>query len=185
MTDITTDRLRIRNFRVEDWKALHGIIQQYKASGLAVYDHEWPAAQEEYPKIAEWFATGDSYRAVGLMDSDRLIGFVCLNPDEKQGTRQYSLGYTFGSDYHGEGYATEACSAALSHAFSRLEADAIVTGTAQENEASQIAIFHGPVFPSVDHPASYRRRPRISCLPEMIGLRVYFAKNQAIPCSAA
>ena len=54
MTAIATERLRIRNFRNEDWEALCSIIQQYKASGLVVYDHEWPVAQEEYPKIAEW-----------------------------------------------------------------------------------------------------------------------------------
>jgi len=136
MTAIETEKLRIRNFRNEDWEALYIIIQQYRASSLAVYDHAWPAAQEEYPKIAGWFAAGDSYWAVCLKESGRLIGFVCLNPEKKEGKHEYNLGYTFGPGYRGKGYATEACGAALSHAFTRLEADAVVTGTAEANEAS-------------------------------------------------
>ena len=136
MTEIATDRLQIRNFRADDWGALYEMIRQYKASGLEAYDHEWPAAQEEYPKIAQWFASGDTYWAVCLKQGGRFIGFVCLNPEQREGRQEYNLGYIFNFDYHGKGYATEACGAVLSHAFEHLGADAVVTGTAAANEAS-------------------------------------------------
>ena len=45
--------------------------------------------------------------------------------------------YVFHSDYHGQGYATEACRALLGHAFGPLQAQRVVTGTAAANTASR------------------------------------------------
>jgi len=135
MTMLETERLTIRNFRISDWEALHEMISQYVSSGLAAYEpHQWPTSPEEIRKITEWFASGDSYFAVCLKDTDRFIGFVALNPEQKE--REFNLGYVFNFDYHGKGYATEACLAVLSHAFDLLQAQRVVTGTAAANTAS-------------------------------------------------
>jgi len=130
-----TERLTIRNFKISDWEALHEMINQYVSSGLAAYEpHQWPTSPEEIRNITEWFASGDSYFAVCLRNTDRFIGFVALNPEQKE--REFNFGYIFNFDYHGKGYATEACRAVLGHAFDRLQAQRVVTGTAAANIAS-------------------------------------------------
>jgi ribosomal-protein-alanine N-acetyltransferase len=135
MTMLETERLTIRNFRIDDWEALHEMINQYVSSGLAAYEpNQWPTSAEEIKKVTEWFAGGDSYFAVCLKDEDRFIGFVALNQEQKE--REFNLGYIFNFDYHSKGYATEACRAVLNHAFSRLQAQKVVTGTAIANTAS-------------------------------------------------
>jgi ribosomal-protein-alanine N-acetyltransferase len=141
MIEWQTERLVIRNFRAGDWEALHAMILQYEASGLAVYDQPWPTAPEEIRKVAEWFASGDSFLAVCLggkiQDARPFIGFVALNEEgQTDGGRVFNLGYVFNFDYHGQGYATEACRALLDYAFAQLGAAKIVTGTAAANTAS-------------------------------------------------
>jgi RimJ/RimL family protein N-acetyltransferase len=133
---LETERLAIRNFTISDWEALYELISQYESSEFAAYDQQWPTSPEEIKKITEWFASGDSYFAVYLKDTDRFVGFVALNQEQKEDCREFNLGYIFNFDYHGKGYATEACQAALGHAFKRFQAERVVTGTAAVNRAS-------------------------------------------------
>jgi hypothetical protein len=39
-TKMKTERLTIRNFGADDWKALHMMIVQYQASAMAAYDQQ-------------------------------------------------------------------------------------------------------------------------------------------------
>lgn len=136
MTRIETDRLVIRNFFPEDWRDLHEMIVNYQASEVAQYDHQWPTSQEEIKGVAEWFSGGDRFLAVCLNSTGRLIGFVSLNPEDAEGETVCGLGYVFNSDYHGQGYASEACRAARQHAFDELNADRLVINTAEINQPS-------------------------------------------------
>jgi RimJ/RimL family protein N-acetyltransferase len=136
MTQLKTDRLVIRNFHTTDWGALYEMIVQYQSSELAAYDQPWPTTPEEIRKITEWFANGDSYLAVCLKATGRFIGFVALNPEPSDDQGMFNLGYVFNFDYHGHGYATEACRAVLGHAFDSRQAQRVVTGTAEVNRAS-------------------------------------------------
>ncbi len=133
---LETERLIIRNFQTSDGHALYELIVQYQASELAPYDQQWPTAQEEIRKVTEWFAGGDSFLAVCLKDTSQLIGFVSLNAEEGDGNRQFNTGYVFNRDFHGHGYATEACRAVLRRAFGPLQACRVVSGTAAINRAS-------------------------------------------------
>ena len=135
MTMLETERLIVRNFRSSDWKALRHMIVQYQASAYAAYDYQWPTSEDEIRKIAEWFATGDSYWAVCLKDTHQFVGFVSLNTE--QGDPQtVNLGYIFDFDYHGHGFATEACRAAISHVFDQWQVRRVITGTAAVNAPS-------------------------------------------------
>ncbi len=136
MTPIETARLRIRRFTAGDWEALHEMIVQYQASEYAPYDHAWPTSEEEIRQVTAWFAGGEQYLAVCLKDTERLIGFVCLNPEGEGAGAEYNLGYCFNFDYHGRGYATEACRALLDRAFGELGAERVVSGTAAANTPS-------------------------------------------------
>jgi len=139
---LTTERLVIRNFSVDDAPALREIILQYQASEHAAYDHAWPTSVDEIRDVAEWFASGDAFLTVCLRASGQMIGYVALNPVEgrdhqSRGFAQvYDLGYCFNFDHHGRGYATEACRAALGRAFDDLGADRVTTGTAAANTPS-------------------------------------------------
>ena len=136
MQPIETERLILRNFTAEDGPALLKMIMQYKTSPYAKYDHQWPTDPEKIKGVAKWFAGGDAYLAVCLKETDVFIGFVCLNPvkrEEPCGMKEYDTGYIFDFDFHGKGYATEACNAVLSYAFESLNADRVVTGTAGKN----------------------------------------------------
>lgn len=140
MVTLETARLLIRNFRATDWEALYEIITQYEQSEFAAYDQSWPTAPEKIREVTDWFASGDSYLAVCLKGTDRCIGFVALNHEPKREPEgeslTFNLGYIFNFDYHGQGYATEACRAMLDYAFHARQAQQIVSGTAAANRAS-------------------------------------------------
>lgn len=131
-----TERLLVRNFKLNDWTALLEMIVQYESSEYAKYDWQWPTSPEEIKGVTECFACRDSYLAVCLKDTGRFIGFVSLNQEQGEGRQEFNIGYIFNSDYHGQGYATEACQAVLRYAFDRLQAQRVITGTAAANRAS-------------------------------------------------
>jgi len=158
MMVLETERLLIRNFASGDWGALHEIISQYESSELAAYDQPWPTSPEEIKRITEWFASGDSYLAVCLKATSRLIGFVALNREQGD-DRAFNLGYVFHSDYHGKGYATEGCQAVLAHAFDRLQAHRVVTGTAAANRASCRLLERLGFKKTSESTASFRTTP--------------------------
>lgn len=136
MTTLETERLAIRNFETADWRALHEMIVWYASSEFAAYDHQWPTSPEEIRRITERFAGGDRYMAVCLKDTGRFVGFVSLNPEQKEDCRGFNIGYVFRLGCHGKGYATEACRAAIDYAFDALQAQRVVTGTATANRPS-------------------------------------------------
>jgi len=136
MNPIQTERLTLRNFTKDDWSDLREMILQYVASPYAKYDQQWPTSVDELKGVAEWFASGDRYLAVCLRPEATFVGFVCLNPAEGCPETTLDIGYIFNFGHHGKGYATEACRAAIDHAFTELGADRVVTGTAKENEPS-------------------------------------------------
>jgi RimJ/RimL family protein N-acetyltransferase len=136
MDPLETDRLVIRNYRPDDWQQLHVLAVAYQATEAAQYDHPWPTSEEEVKGMAKWFASGDDYLAVCLRDTGRLIGLVAIAPREGLEGRVHGLGYVFHPDVHGQGYAGEACRAAMVRVFNDLEADSIHTGTHPDNEPS-------------------------------------------------
>lgn len=133
MIPIETERLVVRNFNVNDWDVLHKMIVQYEASEYAAYDQPWPTSVEEIKGITKWFASGDNFLAACLKETSQFIGFVALSPEEGE---EYNLGYVFDSNYHGQGYATEACNAVLHRAFGPLKASRVISGTAAVNRSS-------------------------------------------------
>jgi RimJ/RimL family protein N-acetyltransferase len=155
MEPIHTERLTLRNFAPDDWQDLRRMVLQYVASPYAQYDHPWPTSEDELKGVSQWFASGDMYLAVCLRPEGTFIGFVCLNPrDDCPGTT-LNLGYIFNFDYHGRGYATEACQAALRRAFIDLGAQGILTGTAKENEPSCRLLARLGLKPTVDDEGLY------------------------------
>jgi RimJ/RimL family protein N-acetyltransferase len=156
MQSIETKRLIIRNFKVDDWRDLQELILQREASEYAPYDHTWPTSDEEIRDVAEWFASGDGFLATCLKSTGKLIGFIGLNENDNETCKAYGLGYGFNFDYHGKGYATEACRAILNYAFCEMNADLVNSGTAAKNEPS-VRLLKRLGFEKVgEHTTSFR-----------------------------
>jgi len=136
MISFEADRLIIRNFRPDDWQDLQEMTIGYQASESAKYEDPWPTSTEEVKGMAGWFASGDDYLAVCLKATGKLIGLIAINRRGEGEGQVHNLGYVFHPGYHGQGYATEACRAAMDYLFGELAADRILTGTHPENEPS-------------------------------------------------
>ncbi len=136
MLSLATERLVIRSFSPDDWRQLQEMSVKYQASPEARYEDPWPTSDDGVQHLAEFFASGDDYLAVCLKDSGKLIGMVAVERRKGADGRVHNLGYVFHPEYHGQGYATECCQAAMAHLFGSLGADGILTGTRDENVAS-------------------------------------------------
>lgn len=159
MITLETERLLIRNFHSSDADALVEIITRYASSELAAYDQQWPTSPEEIKQVTNWFASGDRYLAVCLKATGCLIGFVALNPEGQADQHTVNLGYVFHFDYHGKGYASEACRTLLAYAFEYYQADRIVTGTAAANQASCRLLERLGFQKTAERTASFRNTP--------------------------
>ncbi|TFG73519.1 MAG: hypothetical protein E4H27_00590, partial [Anaerolineales bacterium] len=84
MITLKTDRLIVRNFRIDDWQDLQEAIINYQASESAKYEDPWPTADDDMKGIVAWFAQGDEFLAVSLIDSGKVIGFVAINRRDDQ-----------------------------------------------------------------------------------------------------
>ncbi len=137
MIALETDRLIIRNFQSGDWLALQGVIVRYQATKMSAYDRPWPTSVEQIKGVTDWFASEDNFLAICQKDSGRLIGLVGLTPQDAGSQQILELGYVFDEDVHGQGFATEACTAILQRAFDELHAEKVVAGTAAINVPSR------------------------------------------------
>jgi [ribosomal protein S5]-alanine N-acetyltransferase len=184
LVTLETARLYIRNFRPDDWEALLRLIVQYQASAMAAYDQPWPTSAEEIRGVAAWFAAGDSYLAVCLKETGRFIGFVALNPEPGEAGPQFNLGYVFDADYHGQGYAGEACRAVLRYAFDQLGALSIVSGTAAANLPSR-RLLERLGFQKTDEAATSFRKNADGTPIEFLGYAYALSRQDWISASQA
>ena len=136
MLSLETDRLVVRSFRSEDWQDLQEMCVNHMATEVAKLEDPWPTSTEEVRGIVAWFASGDDYLAVCLKDTNKLVGMVAIERRASHAGKWHNLGYDFNPEYHGRGYATEACRATMAHVFGALSADGILTGTRRENVTS-------------------------------------------------
>ena len=136
MISLETDRLTVRNFRVEDWQDWQAAIVAYQATDAAKFEDPWPTSDEDMKGIVSWFAGGDEYLAVCLKPEGTVIGMVHIGQRDSEDGQVHNLGYIFHPAYGGKGYATEACRAAMAYVFAELRAEAFLTGTHPDNEAS-------------------------------------------------
>jgi ribosomal-protein-alanine N-acetyltransferase len=156
MQAIETPRLVLRNFRPDDWQAVQELSAAYAASEISQYDQEWPTSREEVVRMVEWLASGDDFVAACLKDTGRLIGLVAIQRRKEREGRVHGLGYVFHPTYHGQGYATEACRAAIDHLFGELEADRVESNTAAVNEPSCRLLRRLGMVEVGRHTASFR-----------------------------
>jgi len=135
---LTTDRLALRPFSLEDLDALHDILQQ---PGIFRYfPHTDPPTRERVARmIAFYIKQGEDLRfstwAVVLKETGNLIGWCGLNRLPETGEDE--VAYLMSQAVHGKGYATEGAQASLAYGFSAIGLERIIALVHPENIASQ------------------------------------------------
>ncbi len=133
MKQLETPRLIVRTFRPEDWKDLQAYISRPE---VMRFERPWDASDDACRQRVAAFADGGAFWAVESKDNGRMIGHVYFAQIQPPDFRTWTLGYIFNNDYHGHGYATEACRALLDEGFRHLGIHRVVAKCAPENEPS-------------------------------------------------
>ncbi len=139
MTTLEAERLLLREFQEEDWRAVH----EYGSDPEVVRLMPWGPNTEEESRnfIARQMALqGEEPRnhygfAVVLEPQNPLIGSIALNVSSRE-NREGWIGYCFIRRFWGHGYATEAARAIVAFGFEQLELHRIFATCDPENVAS-------------------------------------------------
>ena len=116
---LRTERLVLRTFDPNDAVDVFAYAQSDKVGPMAGWKPH-KTLEESQRMVAGFIAAGDVW-AVVEKKTGHVIGTVSLHKDLKrriEGCRQ--IGYALGEKYWGQGFATEACRAALDYAFDEL-----------------------------------------------------------------
>lgn len=139
---IRTERLRLRPFDVPgDVEAVHAYHSRPDVCRYVPFTPRTPEQVAERLVHPQWArstldAEGQALNlAVVLADTGRLIGDVMLFWRSAV-HRSGELGYAFHPDFHGHGYATEACAAILDLAFDGLGLHRVAARVDERNVAS-------------------------------------------------
>ena len=127
---LQTERLTIQELKPEDWIHLKTIVTEFRRSEYALYDMPLPIENDKIKSLCEQFAISKLWFAVWL--SNEMIGYICFH----QNGTAYDLCYCFHPEYHGYGYANEACSEILRYIEKTRTITTFTAGTALKNTPS-------------------------------------------------
>ncbi|MFM7187508.1 MAG: GNAT family N-acetyltransferase [Armatimonadota bacterium] len=139
--ELLTERLRITPFRESDTPLFHA----YRNEPETARYQSWsvPYSHKAAADFILWAAdatlaefSGSCQFAIHIRETDALIGDIAVLGDLSNG-RQVMLGYTLAQRFQGNGYAYEACTAMLDHAFGKWEMHRIAADTDPRNLASK------------------------------------------------
>jgi RimJ/RimL family protein N-acetyltransferase len=130
---LETDRLIIRNFCSADWEDLYEYLSN---ENVVKYEPYSVFSEEECKQEAINRSNNNSFLAVCIKESNKLIGNLYFQQQEPKIFLTWEIGYVFNPAYYGKGYATEACKRILRYGFENLNAHRIVGWCNPENTAS-------------------------------------------------
>jgi RimJ/RimL family protein N-acetyltransferase len=137
--ELITPRLRLRDFRPDDWQA----VLAYQRQPLYLRYNGWmdrtPEAVREFVQMFIDHQQADPrikfQLAVELKASGELIG-NCGIRRERPDDRQASIGYELDPLHWGQGYATEAARAVLAFGFNQLKVHRVWADCVADNLGS-------------------------------------------------
>ena len=138
---IETPRLRLRDWREED---IGEFVRQTNTETvmrwLGGVQPDAELAESTRKRSARWQKErGFTFWVVERKSDNALLGFCGIKLADQPGTPiegMYEVGWRLREDAWGQGYAREAATASLDHAFEVLGADRVVAITFTENQAS-------------------------------------------------
>lgn len=137
--ELITERLLLREFVDEDWKA----VLEYQSNPLYLRYYAWTERKEaEVREFVGWFLTNQQEQprtkyqlAVTLKEDGRLIGNCGVRINDFA-LREGNIGYELDPRYWGKGYATEAARALVRFGFEELGLHRIWSWCVAENVSS-------------------------------------------------
>ena len=125
--NIITQRLMIRPFEFDDWRALQCIAMDFQESEYRYFDREMPIETDRIQGVARYCESTGMWFSVLLCGE--MIGYVCFSGNDGS----FELGYGFHSSAHGKGYAFESISTLLEILESTGAVEEFTAGTALDN----------------------------------------------------
>ena len=127
--EIETNRLHIRDLYETDWVEMKDIFVDFNQSQYAAFDRLLPKDDGGAKILTKRFSDSRLFFAVHLLDSNKMIGYVCFHRNGET----LDLGYCFHSDYHSNGYAYESATAIIEYFEREYHAASFTAATALEN----------------------------------------------------
>ena len=136
---LTTERLMLREFRIDDWPA----VLAYQSNPLYLRYYEWTERRpEEVREFVQMFLDHQQEEprvkfqlAAVLKESGQLIG-NCGIRMRSAGAYEADIGYEFDPQHWGQGYATEAARTVVKWGFAQLRLHRISSWCIADNAGS-------------------------------------------------
>jgi len=136
VTELLTERLRLRPLAEEDLDALYALYSDPRVASWIGHHGREDVAVELSFHVAHWARFGWGFWAVEELADGRLIGDCGLQPIARVGP-EVELGYELDPTRWGAGLGTEAARAAVEYGLETLRVERIVAVVKHANLASQ------------------------------------------------
>ena len=139
MKEVETERLKLRNWTLSDYKDMY----EYARNPLVGPNAGWKPHKDENEskKIISMFIEDNDVLAIELKTIKKIIGSIGLhkqNPDKNINIlEQREIGYVLNPDYWGKGYMPEAVNGLLAFGFNDLGLKLIWCGHYEDNYKSK------------------------------------------------
>ncbi len=132
--------MRLRAFREDDLDGYHAILTQPAVMAGLHAEHP-PSRADAWQQMAvflgQWVLRGHGQWAMEERSTGRLLGRAGLHHPERVEWPGLEVGWALHPDAWGQGYATEAGTAAIAYAFETLGRDEVFSVIHPANHASQ------------------------------------------------
>ena len=129
--ELTTERLKIRKFRKNDYNDLFEYL-----SDIDTYKYEpgEPITLEEAKKLCMERENGDTFFAIEL--DYKIIGHIYLGQIEPKKMNTWEIGFIFNKKFHKKGYAAESIKTLIEYGFRHFKIHKIIAHCNPENISS-------------------------------------------------
>ncbi len=149
---IETERLYLRQFRVEDGSDVFAIFSDEQTTLDCGGYHAFDAMDEEYGRLMQKFACQTRYSVV-CKETGRVIGVISLM-DAERAVPGWELGIEIAPDVRRQGYAREALAGVIQAYFAKTETVLFTGGHYAYNTASgELLKKLGFVYEGIEHKA--------------------------------
>lgn len=129
--NITTQRLHIRKFEIQDWRA---VVNYMSDQTVMHYMPEGVLTAEQVQKFISDNRDEAKHFAIVLREQSQVIGHLVFHP--YFGEHTYEIGWVLNPAYYRKGYASEAAQALLNYGFTKMKLHRIIATCQPENIAS-------------------------------------------------
>jgi ribosomal-protein-alanine N-acetyltransferase len=139
MTILSTERLKLRRFKLSDLNDLYEYAKNPNVGPNAGWAYH-KSKNESILQLTSFIKSKEVW-AIELKEDSKVIGSVGLHQDKKrENPKARMIGYAINEDYWGRGYATEAVKRFIEYSFDNLKLDILSVYHYSYNERSKRVI---------------------------------------------